>query len=178
MHARWGAWMAGVETWLERVAAACLLAVMLIVFVDVGSRYLAARPFSWSYELIGMYLMPAIFYFAVSSTLAAHHHVSVDLLRPRMPRALVRIVESLGSAATGLVFGAIAWLFAGSAWHKLAAGEVVMGVVEWPSWIPDAIVAIGASAMTLRLAGRAIGHAASLALRRDVIGLDTTPAHD
>ncbi len=169
---------ASIDAALERLAAFCLLAVMLIVFCDVGSRYLAARPFAWSYELIGMYLMPAVFYFALPGTLGAHHHVSVDLLRPRMSEALVRIVETVGSGATAAVFAMIAWLFAGSSVQKLRSDAVVMGVVEWPSWIPDGIVAIGSTAIMLRLVGRAVGHAVSLATGRSLIAANTAAHPD
>ena len=85
--------MRRIESALERIAAACLMAVMLIVFADVGARYLLSMPFSWSYEFIGMYLMPTLFYFALSSTLAAGHHVAVDLLRPRMSRTVARLAD-------------------------------------------------------------------------------------
>ena len=79
-------WVARIEAALERIAAVCLMAAMLIMFSDVGARYLFSKPFSWSYELIGMYLMPTLFYFALSSPLAAHDHVAVDMLRPLVPR--------------------------------------------------------------------------------------------
>lgn len=171
-------WVARIEAALERIAAVCLMAVMLIVFSDVGARYLFSKPFSWSYELIGMYLMPTLFYFALSSTLAAHHHVAVDLLRPRMPRWLIQAAELLGSAAAGTVFAAIAWLFARSGVEKFVSGAVVMGDVQWPSWIPDAIVALGSGTIVLRLIGRAIGHGVSLVTGRDPVENDVRPGLD
>jgi TRAP-type C4-dicarboxylate transport system permease small subunit len=158
-----------VEAALERIAAACLMAVMLIVFADVGARYLLSMPFSWSYELIGMYLMPTLFYFSLASTHAAHHHVAVDLLRPRMPRGLAHGIDLAGSAATGTVFAVVAWLFARSSLDKLASDAVVMGVVQWPSWIPDAIVAIGSAAMVLRLGHRAWHHARAIVTGGDPV---------
>lgn len=163
--------MAAIERVLRAVSVACLLSVMAIVFCDVGARYLMNAPFPWSYELIGMYLMPALFYFAVSDTLASEHHISVDLLRRRMPRWLVRVFEVVGCAAMAAVFAVIVAIFSASSLEKLRAGAVVMGVAEWPSWIPDAIVALGGAAIALRLAGRAIGHALSLATGRELIAL-------
>lgn len=170
--------MRRIESALERIAAACLMAVMLIVFADVGARYLLSMPFSWSYEFIGMYLMPTLFYFALSSTLAAGHHVAVDLLRPRMSRTVARLADGFGAAGAGAVFAIVTWLFVRSASEKFAADAVVMGVVQWPSWIPDAIVAVGSAAIVLRLAGRAVGHVASLATGRDLIPLDVHPGQD
>lgn len=166
------------ETLLERIAAAVLLAVTLIVFADVGARYLFSRPFSWTYEFVGMYLMPALFYFALSSTLAARHHVAVDLLRPRMPRTLARTVDLLGSAATATVFLTVAGLFGRSALEKYLSDSVLMGVVQWPTWIPDAIVAIGSGTIVLRLAASAVGHAHALATGHDPVGTDPHAERD
>ena len=171
MIAKSRALMARIEAVLRAIGVACLLAVMAIVFCDVAARYLWNSPFPWSYELIGMYLMPAMFYFAVSDTLAADHHIAVDLLRPRMPAWLARLVEVLGCAAMAAVFAIVVRLFATSAIDKLASSAVVMGAVEWPSWIPDAIVALGSLVIALRLAGRAVGHALSLASGRRLIDL-------
>lgn len=154
------------ETLLDRIASAVLLAVMLIVFADVGARYLFSMPFSWTYEFVGMYLMPALFYFTLSSTLAADQHVAVDLLRPRMPRVMTHAFDLFGSSAAAAVFGTIALLFGRSALEKFASDAVVMGVVQWPTWIPDAIVAVGSATIVLRLSARAAGHAAALASGR------------
>jgi TRAP-type C4-dicarboxylate transport system permease small subunit len=163
--------MASIERVLRTTGVACLLAVMVIVFCDVAARYLWNAPFPWSYELIGMYLMPAMFYFSVSDTLASDHHIAVDLLRPAMPAWLIRLTEILGNGAMASVFAVVVWLFSNSAAVKFQSGDVVMGVVEWPAWIPDAIVALGSLVIALRLAGRSIGHALSLARGRNVIDL-------
>ncbi len=163
--------MEQVERVLRLAAAACLLAVMLIVFADVAARYLMNAPLSWSYDLIGMYLMPALFYLALSDTLADHHHVAVDLLRPHMPVVLARLIELLGSAAMAAVFLTIGWIYLVSALDKVRSNALVLSVGQWPAWIPDAIVVVGVAAISLRLVGRAVGHLASLLLQRSVIAL-------
>jgi TRAP-type C4-dicarboxylate transport system permease small subunit len=168
------AWMAQIERVLRVVAAVCLLAVMLIVFADVLARYVANAPLAWSYDLIGMYLMPALFYLALSDTLADHHHVAVDLLRPRMPAWLTRSVEVLGNAATAALFLVITAIYLGTALEKFRTDALVLSVGQWPAWIPDAIVALGALVISLRLIGRAVGHALSLLLRRALIELPTS----
>lgn len=166
---------------LERVsrtiAIVCLVVIMLIVVADVGARYLLNAPMAWSYDVIGMYLMPALFYLSLSDTLADHHHIAVDLLRPRMPVWLCRVVECLGALAMTGLFGLIAWIYGGSAIEKYQSGAVVMSVGQWPSWIPDAIVLVGSVTIALRLAGRAIGHALSLVTGRAVIELPASVEH-
>lgn len=162
-------WMNGAERVLRSVAAICLLAVMCIVFTDVAARYLIHSPLTWSYDLIGMYLMPALFYLALSDTLAAHHHVAVDLLRPRMPSWLARSFEIFGSGAMASVFLLIAQIYARSAWEKFHTDAMVLSSIQWPAWIPDAIVVVGAVSIALRLLGRAIGHAVSLATGQELV---------
>lgn len=166
--------MEGIESVLRTVAAGCLLMVMIIVFVDVGARYLVNAPLAWSYELIGMYLMPALFYLALSDTLAENHHIAVDLLRPRMAPWLVRIIEIVGNSATLVVFLLIAWIFLQQAIHAFRTAAVTMGVVEWPAWIPAALIVVGTLAICLRLAGRVLGHAMSLVAGHPLIELPPT----
>lgn len=163
--------MAQVERVLRALGVACLLAVSLLVFLDVGARYLMNAPILWSYELVTMYMMPAMFYFALSDTLAADHHIAVDLFRRAMPGWLVRIAEIFGCASMAAVFGVVIWFVGASAIEKRELGAVVMGVIEWPSWIPDAIVACGSIVIALRLVGQSVGHALSLLSGRPLIKL-------
>ena len=167
-------WMERFEKVSRTLAAACLIAVMLIVFTDVAARYLAHSPLAWSYDVIGMYLMPALFYLALSDTLAAEHHIAVDLLRPRMPQWLRRVTEVVGNGAAAAVFLLIAWIYGASALDNYASGARVMNAVQWPSWIPEAIVVLGAFTISLRLLGRTIGHATSLVSGRSVIELPSS----
>lgn len=169
--------MTSLERVMRWVAAACLLTVMAIVFADVGARYAFNAPLSWSYDLIGMYLMPALFYLALSDTLAGEHHVSVDLLRPRMPPWLIRSIELLGSAAMAAVFVGIGWIYLQSGLDKFRTDAMVLSVGQWPAWIPDALVVVGAFSISLRLLGRAIGHGLSLLLRQSLIDLPTSVEH-
>jgi TRAP-type C4-dicarboxylate transport system permease small subunit len=167
--------MSLIERVLRTIAAACLLAVMLIIFCDVFARYVFNAPIGWTYELVGMYLMPALFYLAVSDTLADDHHIAVDLLSARIPTPARRLVEILAGAATAGIFAWIAWIFGNSALADYRSGAVVMGTVEWPTWVPETIVVVGAVSIGLRLSGRVVGHVASLATGRPLIGLPRPP---
>ena len=171
MTAAFNRLMGGIETVLRTVASACLLVVMLVIFCDVFARYVFNAPLIWTYELVGMYLMPALFYFAVSDTLADDHHIAVDLLARWFPTALRRVIEALASAVMAALFAWLVWIFGQSALANFQSGAVVMGAREWPTWIPDAVVVIGSASIALRLIGRAIGHVLSLLTGKPLIGL-------
>ena len=92
----------------------------------------------------------------------------------RMPQWLLRVTEVVGNGAAAAVFLLIAWIYGASALDNYASGARVMNAVQWPSWIPEAIVVLGAFTISLRLLGRTIGHATSLVSGRSVIELPSS----
>lgn len=50
------------EVGLVTVSAVAMAAIMLVVSLDATLRYVMSSPLSWSYELIGLYLMVAVFF--------------------------------------------------------------------------------------------------------------------
>lgn len=153
------------------VAAAMLLAIMLIGTLDVALRYLFNSPLGWSYDVISMYLMAGLFFFALSETLENHGHVAVDLLHSRMSSRRRHAAEIPGYGMTLVVLGAISILTASLTIESLLGGDVISGRFDWPTWVAQSFVTIGFSLMTLRVAYRFVGHVASALAGRDVIPL-------
>ena len=160
-----------ISGWTGAITAWLVMPLVLATVYDVFARYVFNAPLIWTYELVGMYLMPALFYFAVSDTLAEDHHIAVDLLARWFPTALRRVIEALASAVMAALFAWLVWIFGQSALANFQSGAVVMGAREWPTWIPDAVVVIGSASIALRLFGRAIGHVLSLLTGKPLIGL-------
>ncbi|WP_173934331.1 TRAP transporter small permease [Chelativorans sp. Marseille-P2723] len=134
-----------------QLAGITTLVIMLIVGADVGMRYVLNAPFSWSYDLIGIYLVPISFFFALSATFRQNHHISVDILYLRFPQFL----QKLARLGVALIFGPFAFwivlLAVEDSRERYLAGNAISGTILWPTWIPAAIVAVGFSALTLRL---------------------------
>src|SRR5690625_8028953 len=82
---------------LVGLACFALFIIMVIVFFDVLSRYLFNAPFSWSYTLIGFYLMTTVFFFAFSVGFRYQAHVKIDFLCHYFP-------FPLRAFAVGLVY--------------------------------------------------------------------------
>ncbi len=164
--------MAAAERVASFLAAIVLFAVMLIVSADVAMRYLFNAPFGWTYDLISLYLMSALFYFALSATFAAGAHISVDVIASRLPTRMRRALQVAIALVSAWLFATIAWLAAGRTLADYASGAATSGEVLWPSWLSDVLVPIGCGLLTLRLLLHGLTHAATLATGRDFIALD------
>jgi len=159
------------ERLCANIATLALFATMLLVALDVFMRYALNRPFSFTYDLIGMYLLAVVFFFTLSDALREHEHVSVDILVQHFPTAGKRLSE-LATSVTGLtVFCLIAWL----GWIRMIdsyrASDVVVGAILWPTWLSIAPVPLGSGVMAVRLAMQFIGNLCSLIAGRDLYPL-------
>jgi TRAP-type C4-dicarboxylate transport system permease small subunit len=163
--------LAAVERAVTIVAVACLFAIMLIVVADVFMRYVVNRPFTFTYDLVGLYLMAGLFYLALSDTFAIHAHVSVDILVHRFSPTTRRICEIITCASAASVFSLITWLGFKRALENFENGDVLAGAIPWPSWASAALVPLGCGLLTLRLLLHLFAHGASLASGRDLIAL-------
>lgn len=165
------------EGFLSNIAALMLFLIMLIVAVDVAMRYFLHAPLTWSYDLVSMYLMVGVFFFALSDTLAHDEHVCVDILHKYMPRRLRHFTEALGYACAIVVFAAIVWISADRTIDSFAAGEVSAGAIPWPMWLSIVAAPIGAGLMLLRMVFRLIGHTASAFAGSSVVELPALAEH-
>jgi TRAP-type C4-dicarboxylate transport system permease small subunit len=145
--------------------------ITLIVVADVFMRYVVNRPFSFTYDLVGLYLMAGLFYLALSDTFAIHAHVSVDILVHRFSPSIRRLCEIVTCLCGIAVFSLITWLGLNRAIENFVNGDVLAGAIPWPSWASAALVPLGCAVLTLRLLLHLMAHCVSLASGRDLIAL-------
>jgi TRAP-type C4-dicarboxylate transport system permease small subunit len=167
--------LARIEVGLVAVSGLAMLAIMLIVVLDVAMRYVFAAPFSWSYSLIGLYLVGAVFFLALPDTLQHHGHIALDVFVPLFPDWLRHTAQSLGYAASCGFAAVVAWLGWVQAHDAFVAGDRLAAIVPWPTWIAYAILAVGMAVLTLRCAFRAVFHAASVVAGRALVELPPPP---
>ena len=137
LHARWRAAQDALDTALMSVGAVLMLAMMLLVVADVSLRYLFNAPLAWSYEVITSYLMPGVFFLAVSHTLEVHAHVAVDLLHQRMRQrlrlavhAVLAVLAAPVAAAHGLEIVTVSTVTASA---RSSRGPRVRSRTQWVS---------------------------------------------
>jgi TRAP-type C4-dicarboxylate transport system permease small subunit len=159
------------ERALTVIAAVSLFAIMALVVADVFMRYVLNSPLSFTYDLIGLYLMAGVFFLTLSDTLRVHAHVGVDVLMSRASPAGRRLSEIV-TALTGLfVFILISKVGLERAMENYEQHDVLAGAIPWPTWISAALVPFGCGVLVLRLALQLVGNVLSLASGRDLFPL-------
>lgn len=166
------------ETIGVSVAGIMMFLIMLVVVGDVVLRYFFNSPLSWSYELISLYLMVGLFFFALSDTLAANAHVCVDILHLCMPVRLRHASEFIGYACVIPVFAGIFYMSVLRTWESYQGAEVLAGHIAWPTWLASVCVPLGVGVILLRMVLRLVGHGLSLWLKRSMIALPNVSGTD
>ncbi|RJF76995.1 TRAP transporter small permease [Rhodopseudomonas palustris] len=171
MMQRASATLAALERALTLIAVSFMFVIMMLVVADVFMRYVLNRPFSFTYDLIGLYLMAGVFFLTLSDALREHVHVGVDILVPRFSPAGRRLAEIV-TALTGLfVFALLCKVGFDRALDNFEQNDVLSGAIPWPTWISAALVPFGCGVLVLRLLLMLAGHAASLVTGRDLYPL-------
>lgn len=160
------AWLAGLS----------LFIMMMLVGVDVLMRYIFNRPLALVYDLVGHYLLPAVFFLAISCTNRTRGHIAVDLFKNRLSTVPRRLAEAFGALVGLVLFGTIGWLGLLRALDSFAHDERLLGAVAWHVWISDALVPIGCGVLVVRLVITIIGHVLSAVTGRSIIPEPPTDA--
>ncbi|HWK68445.1 MAG TPA: TRAP transporter small permease [Rhizobiaceae bacterium] len=163
------------EVALVTVSAVAIAAIMVVVTLDATLRYVLSAPLTWSYELIGLYLMVAVFFLALPDTLNHHGHIAVDIFQRLIPFRLRHLLLGLG-------YGLSTWimvLITAGAGQRLKTAflqdERITAVVPWPTWVAYLLVVLGSAAMVLRCVARVYGHFASAAIGREMVDMPPPP---
>jgi TRAP-type C4-dicarboxylate transport system permease small subunit len=163
--------IASVEVILSAIGATLLFCIMIIVVLDVFMRYVVGRPFSFTYDLVGVYLMTGVFFLVLSHAQAANANVAVDILVGKFSEPMRRVADIVACLAGGSVFALIAIVGFDRAWDSYQSSDVLAGVIPWPVWVSAALVPLGSGVLVLRLLLTACGHLASLLTGRALIPL-------
>lgn len=171
MIKRAGDVLGALERMLTVIAVVFLFVIMLLVVADVFMRYALNRPFSFTYDLIGLYLLAGVFFFTLSDALREHAHVGVDILLSRFSPAGRRLSEIITALAGLFVFVLICKVGFERALENYEQHDVLAGAIPWPTWISAALVPFGCGVLVLRLALQLVGNVLSLVSGRDLYPL-------
>ncbi len=141
-----------IEDALDRLAQVALFIMMVLVCADAGGRYLLDTPVPAAYEMTEMYLMIAVVFLALARNQALGGNVAVDILTQLASPSWRRLLGFLYVASAFLVYLGIAYMATRMAVQNFTLGRWTHGAFPLPTGPSWALFAIGAVAMTLRLA--------------------------
>lgn len=144
------------EEFAIHVAATVLFAIMTIVVIDVALRYLFRSPLSWSYDLISLYLMAAVFLLSLSHTLREGKHINVNLFSRHFSDRVRLAIAAIGGIAILFVFVMVFREGALRTWQAWRANDVLGGAIAWPTWAAQILIPLGFGLIVLRLAFRVV----------------------
>jgi len=134
----------------EGICILCLIAMTILVFGNVFSRYVLHLSLSFSEEITtNLFVLLSMMGTAIAARRRAHLGLSVltDAVNPKVRRGLLIFGFGLSTVFCLAVF------FYGI---KMVRNEYILGQVtpsmQWPEWIYGCFVPFGAAFMTLRFA--------------------------
>lgn len=158
-----------IESVTDYLAASAMFLTMAIVVGEVIARYLLNAPLAWAYDVLTLYVMPAIFFFGLPGSYTRNAHIAVDILVQRlapMPLAVTTLLVRLGAL---VLFACLFYFGAGYTLESYRAGDTFRGVLAFLAWPSALLVPVGCGLVLLRMLGQ---------LPADVISLFSGGARD
>ena len=141
---------------LDKIAAACFFAVMLLIISNILLRTIFGRPILGTYELVG-FLSALGIGFALARCSLQNGHIAVDLVTQLFTRRVQHIIELFMNAAALLFWSAAVWfLFEYGQTMKLKG--LISPSAEIPLYPFIYIIALGLIGLCLTLVLKLIIH--------------------
>lgn len=148
--------------WLGRLAAALILLLIVIVFYNVGGRYVFSASPIWLQEL-EWHLMLPVAMLGISVLMMEMGHVRVDMIYEKLPRRrqhMLDLFSMLVGVAVSLLFIKYSIGFVESSW-SLREGSPDPGGLPG-RYLLKAMLPAGFAVLALQCLSRAIRHAVAL----------------
>lgn len=143
------------------LGGALAIVMMLTIGREVIGRYFFNAPTSWVVELDG-YLLVALVYLGGGYILQNDAHIRVDIVYSRLsPRARAR-ADLFGLALAVPFLGFVIWQGGLLTWYSWAQRDRSV-VMDWPLWLPELAVPVGAALLLLQVLAIATRRARFLA---------------
>jgi TRAP-type mannitol/chloroaromatic compound transport system permease small subunit len=149
----------GVFTWTGYLSGMLFLVLALFVTYDVIARkwgvYLHLPTTRVTDEISG-YILALAATWGLAYTLRTDAHVRIDVLLPYLPRPLRALADFLAALLMGLFAGLVSWKIWALVLDSFESGIRSSTYLLTPQWIPESILAIGFSLLTLASAAMAV----------------------
>lgn len=131
------------------LGAAYLVAIGILILTQIAGRQLGVQVrgvddlSAWA--VAGAALLPLAYTFRHGA------HIRVDLIIGRLDGKPRRAMEVLVLAIAAAMIGYFAYASVTMVWDSFVFGDVAMGLLKWPTWIPQIAQSIGSTLFALAL---------------------------
>jgi TRAP-type C4-dicarboxylate transport system permease small subunit len=144
----------------EGLAVACMALLVLITLGNVVTRYLTDESFAWTEE-ISIFLMVVMTLAGTSAAAARDRHIRIEYFYEGGSAARQRMLRITAACIAGLLFLALAVLFARVVADEFRYGETSMGlgVPRWWFTVFSPLLCVGIALRCFGVAWRAASEA-------------------
>ncbi len=149
------AWIDRASDLLGAVAALGMAGMFLLMIAEIFTRGVLGFSLGVTWELSG-YLMGLVVFLGSARALRAGSHVRIMLLLETLPKRYTKWIDVLATALGALIVGYIV-----KALHLLAMTSYTRGTVsstpeQFPLFVPQALLCLGATMLLLQLLARLV----------------------
>ncbi len=121
---------------MHLIASIALVAMMLVVVIDVGLRFLFNTPVRGAYDLVSVFLLIMVF-FGIGPVIARHAEILIDLFDRMVSTPVLfsfRLAAALGTLFVVLFLG---WSMYGPAMdaYRYGGNSLELGLPNWCLWV-------------------------------------------
>ncbi|HUG77585.1 MAG TPA: TRAP transporter small permease [Burkholderiales bacterium] len=118
---------------LAALAAALLCALVVLILVDIGARYLRLFSLAWGLEA-SEYMLYAITFLGAPWVLREEGHIAVELVVERLAPGARRIARRIADLLGAVVCAVLLYYACRVAWRSYASGTMVHKSFIFPEW--------------------------------------------
>ena len=144
-------WLAALNRVTMLISALGMALIMFLITLEALLRYLFDQSLGWTYDLITLYIVVIVFFFAAPDTFARGGNVNVETLQEHMSWRWQAITELISS----IMFIAVLGLILNRMWLRFdrayGSSEVISGMIPWPTWPTWALAHVGFSLLLVNI---------------------------
>lgn len=144
------------EECLGYISAGTIAAMMVITVADVLARRVFHGHVEGSYEYVAL-LFVYLIYFGLAYAQRRDAHITIGIVYDRLPRKAQLPIEGVLLSISFILFSALTWYTAKSAWFNYQMGDTMLGAIQVKTWPSRVGVPVGCGIFALRFLAQLIG---------------------
>lgn len=150
-------WHRRVDEWCGILAGVIIFGMMLLTSADIIMRYVFNAPIIGTFELMEL-LLPVAAYVGVSYVQQVRGHIAVEFIAERLPPKAAFRLDTAVLIIVLVVCVILTWQSAINGIVSWRAGDITLGLIEFPLGPPKVAVAFGLGLLCLRVLSQVFDH--------------------